>query len=108
MGSWTPTLVLVSSYLVISHYGPKFMKGAQHSTFVREMMPILSTDREALDLTLFMRVYNLFITLLSLWMCTELAYTAYMDGFNWFCAAVNRSDDEYALRVGTLLLPNHV
>jgi len=87
MGSPFPTVAIFATYLLITKYGPKYMK-----------------DREPFNInkwTLIM--YNMGITLLNGWMALELCWCAYKRGYNLVCQLVDVSDNEYELRIANVV-----
>jgi len=82
MSSPWPTLALVFSYLYIVKNGPVWM-----------------SSRKPFQLRWILVFYNLAITYLNGWMAFELLYCATKRQYNFMCQLVDRSNNEYEVRI---------
>uniref|UniRef100_A0A3P8VQV6 Elongation of very long chain fatty acids protein n=1 Tax=Cynoglossus semilaevis TaxID=244447 RepID=A0A3P8VQV6_CYNSE len=83
LDNYTPTFALTVMYLLIVWMGPKYM---QH--------------RQPYSCRGFMVLYNLGLTLLSLYMFYELVTAAWSGGYNWYCQDIRgapQADNKVAL-----------
>uniref|UniRef100_A0A6G1S7P6 Elongation of very long chain fatty acids protein n=1 Tax=Aceria tosichella TaxID=561515 RepID=A0A6G1S7P6_9ACAR len=86
MSSPFPTLGLFFLYLIVSNYGPGWMKA-----------------RKPLELRWLLVFYNLYIAILNLWITCEVCYCSYKLNYRSFCQLVKVSDDPYVMRIANAI-----
>ena len=83
MNSIVPTLVLSSSYLIISLFiGPLFMR-----------------DRKPYEFKNLMQFYNLSQVIISAFICYEISATGWFSHYNWLCQPVELESNNLTWRM---------
>ncbi|KAG8175991.1 hypothetical protein JTE90_018057 [Oedothorax gibbosus] len=86
MQSPIPTAALILFYLTTVHYGPKIMN-----------------SRKPFQLRWVLVFYNLFMTILNLYIAVELLICALQRSYNWSCQLVDHSNNLYEVRIAKAL-----
>lgn len=82
MSSPLPVLAIFALYLVMANYGPNLMK-----------------SRKPMQLRWLLIAYNLYVSLLNLWIAVELCYCSYMLRYRSMCQLVVVTQDPYVMRI---------
>lgn len=77
-----PVLALFALYLVMANYGPSLMK-----------------SRKPMQLRWLLVAYNLYVSLLNLWIAVELCYCSYKLRYRSLCQLVVVTQDPYVMRI---------
>ncbi|GIY00174.1 elongation of very long chain fatty acids protein 7 [Caerostris darwini] len=67
--------------------------------FIKVIGPQMMKSREPYSLRHLMIVYNIFLVIVNLWICTTIVTSGWLTTYNWRCAPIDTSRDPIPMRV---------
>ena len=83
----------VDDWLLMSSIWPTITLSVLYWYFSMVLGPYIMKDRAPLELKMPMQIYNVFVTLLSAYMCYEMGMAGWFGHYNWMCQEVEMDPD---------------